>query len=134
MKKAMSWKELQSLPFLRRERGSDIRDASDEWLKQHNVRLNTKLELNNTEAIKTCIKCGLGFSLLPLSTIEQDVKAGFLGVVSAPHFNLVQTYYICHYKHKDFSKPEKVFLEFLFEAIESKGTFPNMDFPLSPLL
>jgi DNA-binding transcriptional LysR family regulator len=98
------------------------------------MRLNTKLELNNTEAIKTCIKCGLGFSLLPLSTIEEDIKIGVLGVVSAPHFNLIQNYYIIHYRHKNFSRPEKVFLEFLFQAIESRVTFLNMDFPVPPPL
>lgn len=127
--KVMSWKMLQGLTFLRREKGSDIRDAIDEWLEQHNVHLNTKLESNNTEALKTCIKCGLGFSLLPFFTIEEDVKAGFLGIISVPHFNLVQNYYICHYRHKLFSKPEKVFLQFLFQSIESRNSIVSPPLP-----
>ncbi len=122
-KKALSWKQLQALPFIARERGSDIRDACDQWLKERNITLNTRMELNNTEAVKTCLHFGMGFSLLPYSTIERDVQTGYLRIVSAPHFNLVQNYYICHYKHKVFSKPERVFLDFLFQTIESGSAF-----------
>ena len=115
----MTWKEVEGLTFIRRERGSDIRDATDLWLKERSINLRAKMELNDTEAIKEFLKCGIGFSLLPQSTIENDVKLGLLRVISVPHLNLTQTYFICHYRDKAFSKPEKVFLQFLFEAVES---------------
>lgn len=117
-KKVVSWRELQSMPFIQRERGSDIRDACDKWLRDRKLKLNVKMELNNTEAIKTCLKCGIGFSMLPQSTIYDEVKSGQLDIISAPHFNLTQEHYICHYRHKAFSPVERVFLEFLFVAIE----------------
>ena len=122
-KNKMTWKEVEGLKFIRRERGSDIRDATDVWLKERNLNLKAKIELNDTEAIKECLKCGIGFSLLPQSTIQNDVKRGFIRVVSVPHLNLTQSYYICHYRDKSFSKSEKVFLKFLFQAIESGSTF-----------
>ncbi len=122
-KNKMTWKEVEGLKLIRRERGSDIRDATDLWLKERNISLMAKMELNNTEAIKECLKYGIGFSLLPQSTIEDDVELGLLRVISVPYLNLVQTYYVCHYRDKSFSKPEKVFLEFLFQALESGSTF-----------
>ena len=118
-KRQMTWKEVQELTFIRRERGSDIRDATDVWLKERNISLQSKMELNDTEAIKECLKCGAGFSLLPESTIGNDVRIGLLRAISVPHLNLTQNYYICHYGDKSFSNSEKVFLEFLFNAIES---------------
>lgn len=121
VKKVWSWNELEKLPFIQREKGSDIREMYEAWLKKKGIKLNLLMELNNTEAIKRCIQSGLGFSLLPLCTIEQEIQGGLLRTVSAPHLDLVQRYYICHYKHKRFSRGEKAFLEFLFEMIE-EGT------------
>lgn len=122
-KKIVSWKELEALPFIGRERGSDIRDCCEQWLKDRDINLTPKMELNNTESIKSCIQRGIGFSLLPWCTIKQDTRVGLLRVVSAPYFDLTQNYYICHYTNKNFSKNEKVFLEFLFETIESGSMF-----------
>ncbi len=130
-KKTISWKELEALPFIGRERGSDIRESYEQWLKERNIKLKTKMELNNTEAIKKCIQSGIGFSLLPWCTVEQEVRAGLLRVLSAPHFDLRKNHYICHYKDKRFSKPERVFLDFLFQAIESGSTFLSFTPPAS---
>jgi DNA-binding transcriptional LysR family regulator len=119
IKKVYSWKELEKLPFIQREKGSDIRESYEQWLKEKRINLKPVMELNNTEAIKRCIQYGIGFSLLPSCTIEQEIQSGLLRVVSAPYLDLIQRYYICHYRHKKFSKAEKTFLEFLFEAIDS---------------
>lgn len=118
-KRTVSWKELESLPFIGRERGSDIRETIEPWLKARNIELKSKIELNNTEAIKQCIQLGMGFSLLPLCTVEQEMQKGLLLQVTPPYLDIVQNYYVCHYKHKRFSRPERVFLEFLFQNLES---------------
>jgi DNA-binding transcriptional LysR family regulator len=122
--KTVGWDQLQQLPFLTRERGSDIRETVEQWLKERKIRLQPKLELNNTEAIKECVRCGIGFSFLPKCTVEQDLRLGILHEVRAPYFEPLQEFYICHYEGRKFSKPEKIFLEYLFQAIESKVASP----------
>jgi DNA-binding transcriptional LysR family regulator len=121
----MRWQEVKGLDLIRRERGSDIRDATDLWLKERNIALKAKVELNNTEAIKAVLRAGMGFSLLPQSTIEEDIREGHLRIIRVPHLNLTQNYYICHYRDKAFSGPEKAFLKYLFEAVES-GTHAEL--------
>lgn len=121
-KKIMSWKELESLSFLQRERGSDIRATYEQWLSERDIKLIPKMELNNTEAIKALVHQGMGFSILPWCTIEHEVRTGLLRVVSVPHLDFVQNYYICHLKGKMFSKLEKVFFEYIFSAIDSGTT------------
>lgn len=123
--KNVGWDELQKLPFLTRERGSDIRETVEHWLKERKIRLQPKMELNNTEAIKECVRCGLGFSCLPRCTVDQEVKLGILEEIQAPYFEPVQEFYICHYQGRKFSKPEKIFLEFLFQAVESRSISPH---------
>lgn len=127
-KKVLSWNELESLPFLQREKGSDIRATCEQWLSERDIKLKPKMELNNTEAIKSLVHYGMGFSILPWCTIEHEVRTGMLRVVSVPHFDFVHDYYICHLKGKMFSKPEKMFFEYVFNAVETGITL----LPLSP--
>jgi len=122
-KKTISWKELESLPFIQRERGSDIRETWEQWLKGREIKLRPRMELNNTEAIKSLIQHDMGFSILPWSTIKHDVRMGLLRVVSVPYFDFVQNHYICHHKGKMFSRPEKFFFEYIFSAVESGNAF-----------
>lgn len=124
-KTVMRWKELESFPFICREKGSDIRETCEKWLEPKNIKLTPQMILNNTEAIKTCVKNGLGFSLLPWCAVEEEVKAGLMKVVSVPFFGGLQDYYICHYRGKKLTTGEKTFLEFLFNEIESDRHSPS---------
>lgn len=126
---SVTWDQLQSLPFITRERGSDIRETVEQWLKQSKIRLQPKLELNNTEAIKECVRSGFGFSFLPRCTVEHELKLGILEAIQAPHFEPIQEFHVCHYAGRKFSKVERIFLEFLFEAVESRTvSTPKLSF------
>ena len=126
--KVVSWNELASLPFVQRERGSDIRETYEQWFKERDIKLTSRMESNNTEAIKYFVHYGMGFSILPCCTIEQESRAGLLRVVSVPSFELTQNYYICNYKGKKLSRPEKVFFEYIFNSVES-GKIPILSAP-----
>ncbi len=132
--RSLGWDQLQQMPFITRERGSDIRETVEHWLKERHIRLQPKLELNNTEAIKECVCCGYGFAFLPKCTVEQELRLGILDEVQAPYFDLVQEFHIHHYEGKKFSKPEKIFLEFLFQAIESRAVSPPRASILPPTI
>jgi DNA-binding transcriptional LysR family regulator len=119
--KTVSWQMLKSLPYIVRERGSDIRDTCEDWLRMKAIDLKPVMELNSTEALKSCVHYGIGFSFLPWCTVHQEVSAGLLNMLLVPYFKVTQDYFICHYYGKRFSKPEEAFLEFLFSEIESKG-------------
>jgi LysR family transcriptional regulator, transcriptional activator of the cysJI operon len=121
--KNVDWKQLQSHPFISRERGSDIREITEQWLRERKIILKPKVELNNTEAIKQCVQCNLGFSMLPRCTVEAEIRLGLLREVSAPYFQLQQESYICHYKGRGFSRVERVFLEFVLETVETRLPF-----------
>lgn len=126
-KKVMRWQDVESFPYISREKGSDIREICEKWLVPKNIKLKPQMILNNTEAIKTCVQNGLGFALLPGCTVEQEVKAGLIKVVSVPFFGGLQDHYICHYRGKKFTTLEKTFLEFLFNEIEAHSSRPGDD-------
>lgn len=122
-KRTMSWKELEKIPFISREEGSDIRKTYEDWFKDRQVKLIPRMVVNSTEAIKFSIQCGLGFSILPWCTIDKEVFWGLLNILSVPHFDHIQQFYISYLKERNFSNPERIFLEYIFNFIE-KGDFP----------
>jgi DNA-binding transcriptional LysR family regulator len=119
-KRTITWKELGKIPFISREQGSDIRDTYETWFKERPLTLRLRIELNNTEAIKIAVHFGLGFSILPWCTIEQEVRWGFLQTLSVPYFDPLQNFYVSHFKKKKFSKPERLFLEYIYNFIEKE--------------
>lgn len=116
----IEWEQLHELPFITRERGSDIRETVEQGLKERKIQLHPKLELNNTEAIKECVRCGFGFSFLPKCTVEHEVKMGLLDEIRVPYFDPVQEFHICHFEGRKLSKPESIFLDFALNTMESR--------------
>ena len=114
----ISWKELLKIPFIGRERGSDIRSTYEEWFKEREIKIIPAIELNNTEAIISSVACRLGFSILPWCTVKNAVRQGVVSTVSVPHFSPLQNFYICHKTDRSFSKVEKVFLESVFNRFK----------------
>lgn len=130
--KEVGWNQLQEMPFITRERGSDIRETVEQWMKERKISLQPQMELNNTEAIKECVRAGIGFSFLPRCTVQQEIGLGLLEEIQAPYFEPDQEFYVCHYEGRKFSKPEKIFLEFLFQAVESRTVSPRKTPTLPP--
>jgi DNA-binding transcriptional LysR family regulator len=121
VKKAVRWKDLEKIPFIGREIGSDIRTTYEQWFRERKIDLAPQIEINNTEAIKSFLAYGLGFSILPWVCIEHEVRHNFLKTLSVPYFNPIQTYTLCLLKGRKYSNPEKLFLEFIFTGLESRG-------------
>lgn len=114
----ISWKELLKIPFIGRERGSDIRSTYEAWFKEREIKIIPAIELNNTEAIISSVVCRLGFSILPWCTVRHAVRHGLVSTVSVPHFSPLQDFYICHKTNRNFSKVEKIFLETVFNRFK----------------
>lgn len=117
-KKVSRWKELEEIPFIGREKGSDIRTTYENWFRERIVSLTPTIELNSSEAIKSFLSYNIGFSILPWCVVEQEVRSGLLRTISIPHFNPRQTYHVCLLKKRSLSILEKIFLEHIFQGIE----------------
>ena len=117
-KRVSRWKELEGIPFIGREKGSDIRTTYENWFTERIVSLTPTIELNSSEAIKSFLSYNIGFSILPWCVVEQEVRLGLLRTISVPHFNPQQTYHVCLLKKRSLSILEKIFLEQVFQGIE----------------
>jgi DNA-binding transcriptional LysR family regulator len=112
IKKITSLKNLSGIPFVGLHKGSDIRATYEPWFREKGIELTTRIELNNIEAIKSFLNLNMGFSILPWCSIEQDIRMGFLQTLAVQQFTPLQTFYLCHFKRRNPSRIEKIFLDF----------------------
>ena len=55
-----------------------LSDGLEKLLEREGVEANAIMEFGSLEAIKHCVKSGLGISLLPKIVVEEDLKRGEL--------------------------------------------------------
>lgn len=103
------------LPLIHREKGSGTRLVMERFLQQNNLPFKTKLELKSNEAVKQAVIAGLGYSIMPLIGIKNELQNGQLKVVNVKGFPLTSTWNLVWLSQKKFSPVANKFLEFMTE-------------------
>ncbi len=81
-KKSVYNKELfKELPLIYREKGSGTRETMESFIERHNIPVLKKMELTSNEAVKQAVIAGLGFSIMPLIGIKNELRDGDLQIV-----------------------------------------------------
>ena len=73
-RKKISLKDLNHRDFISFVREIPTRNAIDEILKDHNVKVNIVHEYDNVETLKSSLELGECISILPENTIQQELK------------------------------------------------------------
>ena len=108
-------KRLEDEVFLTRERGSGTRSAIERFFAQHEVQLNTGMEIASNEAIKQSVQAGLGLGLLSRDTLEMELALGKLVILDVEDFPILRHWYVMHRKGKRLSIVAQAFQQFLLE-------------------
>lgn len=74
-------KELSRLPMILREIESFSRMNIDEMMAQHGIRLNVIWSSSSIEIIKRAVQENLGYTLLPIGIVRDQIKNGELKVI-----------------------------------------------------
>src|SRR5204863_6193307 len=73
--------QLNGEPFVAFDRELTIRKAIDRALRQHNVRVDVRMEVDNIETIKQAILIRAGISILPRHTVQMETGVRTLAAV-----------------------------------------------------
>ena len=73
----------KGLPLIFREQGSATRNAMETYLKNQKIPATKKIELSSNEAVKQAVIAGLGYSILPLIGIKNELSSGDLQIIPA---------------------------------------------------
>ena len=114
-KKKIALSQIMEEPFILREPGSGIRDATLRMFDEFGGRPHVRMELGSNEAIKHAIVGGLGLSVLSLHTLALEGPDGPVAILDVECFPIMRQWYLVHPKGKELSLVAKAFLTFALE-------------------
>jgi len=102
---------LEELPIIYREQGSGTRYTMEKYISLHNLKVRKKMELTSNEAVKQAVVAGLGYSVMPLIGIKNELINGELSIIPVKGFPLSSVWNMIWLKNKAFSPVATAFLD-----------------------
>ncbi len=96
----ISVEQLLQEPWILREKGSGTRETFDRALRNNHSKLNIRLELEHTEAIKRAVESGLGIGCISRLALKEAFRRGSLVPLATPDLNLGRYFYFLWHKQK----------------------------------
>jgi len=96
----ISVEQLLQEPWILREKGSGTRETFDRALRNNHAKLNIRLELEHTEAIKRAVESGLGIGCISRLALKEAFRRGSLVPLATPDLNLSRYFYFLWHKQK----------------------------------
>lgn len=113
-KKSISTKEIfKDLPLIFREKGSGTRQTMENFIELNNITVIKKMELTSNEAVKQALLAGLGYSIMPLIGIKNELHTNELQIIPIKGLPIRTTWSLIWLKGKKHSPVSESFLEFL---------------------
>jgi len=113
-KKGASTREVfKNLPIIFREKGSGTRQTMERFFEQKEINVLMKMELTSNEAVKQALLAGLGYSIMPLIGIKNELHNQELHIIPIPGLPIKTNWSIIWLKDKKFSPVAKAFLNHL---------------------
>ena len=99
--------------FVAFERDIPTRKTIDRILKTHGVAVNTVMEFDNIETIKRSVEVGSGLSILPATTVVNEVKSGLLATVDFAEGPFTRSVGVIHRRGRVLSAAAREFVRLL---------------------
>lgn len=104
---------LEKIPLIYREAGSGTRHIMEKFIKQNNLPVIKKMELTSNEAVKQAVIAGLGYSIMPLIGIKNELNNGDLQIIPVEGFPIKSNWNLIWLKNKSFSPVATSFLDYI---------------------
>jgi DNA-binding transcriptional LysR family regulator len=110
---------LINYPLIYREEGSATRIAMENFLSKSGIVSNMKLQLASNEAVKQAIISGLGYSVMPLIGLKNELENGDLKIIPLKGLPIKSDWRLVWLKNKSLSPVAKAYLAFIEQKKES---------------
>ncbi|WP_020538347.1 LysR family transcriptional regulator [Lewinella cohaerens] len=110
---------LKTSLLIYREEGSATRQQMEEFLTENELPVTKRMELTSNEAVKQAVIAGLGYSVLPLIGIKNEIANGSIHVIPFKGLPMVTSWSLVWLKNKKFSPAGAAFLQFLRDEKET---------------
>ncbi len=118
VKKGLPIKELvENLPLIFREKGSGTLQAMENFIKDNSISAVKKIELSSNEAVKQAMLAGLGYSIMPLIGIKNELQNNELQIIPIKGLPMITTWRLVWLKGKKHTPIASAYLEYLKKEI-----------------
>lgn len=100
-------------PMIYREPGSATRNAMETFIKEQDLPTYKKIELTSNEALKQAVIAGLGYSIMPLIGIKNELKNGDLRIIPFRGLPLTTHWKLIWKRSKKHGPAALAYLEYL---------------------
>ncbi|MFP4131646.1 MAG: LysR substrate-binding domain-containing protein [Thiohalospira sp.] len=114
----VSLARLAEEPFIDREPGSGIREATHSLFHARGLAPNTIMELSSNEAIKHTVASGMGISVLSLHSLTLEGTRGPLAILDVEDMPIERYWYVVYPRGKKLSVVARAFLDFMLTERE----------------
>lgn len=105
--------EFAKLPLIFREKGSGTRQIMENFILHNDLSILRKMELTSNEAVKQALLAGLGYSIMPLIGIRNELAKNELQIVPIKGLPIITTWSLIWLKGKKRTPASGAFLEYL---------------------
>lgn len=112
-KKPYGKKIFEELPLIYREEGSGTRLVMEQYIQKNKLPVHKKMELTSNEAVKQAVIAGLGYSIMPIIGIRNEIRNGNLQIIPVEGFPIESKWHLIWLKNKQFSPVAAVYLNYL---------------------
>jgi len=106
-------KIFETLPLIYREQGSATRQAMERFIEKNKITAFKKIELTSNEAVKQAVLAGLGFSIMPLIGIKNELNTGELQIIPVKGLPISTMWSLVWLKEKNHSPIASAFLNYI---------------------
>ncbi len=110
---------LEKIPLIYREEGSATRQVMERFIASNTLSVHKKFELTSNEAVKQAVIAGLGYSIMPIIGIKNELKNNHLQIIPVKGLPLTSTWNLVWLKDKKLSPPAAAFIAHLQHEKES---------------
>ncbi len=119
-KKGLKTKEIfENLPLIFREKGSGTRQTMESFIASNNISVLKKMELSSNEAVKQALLAGLGYSIMPLIGIRNELHNKDLQIIPVKGLPIITTWRLVWLKGKKHTPVSSAFLAFLKKEMKN---------------
>jgi DNA-binding transcriptional LysR family regulator len=103
----------KDLPLIFREKGSGTRQIMESFIERNELSILKKMELTSNEAVKQALLAGLGYSIMPLIGIRNELHNNELQIIPIKGLPIKTTWSLIWQKGKKHSPVSISFLDYL---------------------
>lgn len=111
--KKITIKGLNKLTLIFREQGSATRNAMEGYLKTHDIEGFKSMKLVSNEAVKQAVNAGLGFSIMPLIGLRNELANGSLKIFHLKGLPIITNWNLICNKGKKLSPAAAELIRFI---------------------